>query len=92
MTNKALSAPRRASYFLASLVIAALTGVLIPLRAQINSTTIGFGFLLVVLAVAIIWDCRSAQLGCSHSIFHYCTRGGVSFQPEQSDALILVYG
>ena len=43
------------SYVLAAIGIAGITVVLIPLRGTINSTTIGFGFLLGVLFVAIIW-------------------------------------
>ncbi|HSE33271.1 MAG TPA: DUF4118 domain-containing protein [Pyrinomonadaceae bacterium] len=42
------------SYVLAAFGVAAITLVLIPLRGAINSTTIGFGFLLGVLFVAII--------------------------------------
>jgi len=40
-------------YVLATIGAAVLTTVLIPLRHDINSTTIGFAFLLVVLFVAI---------------------------------------
>lgn len=43
-----------ASYLLASIGVAAITLILIPLRGIVNSTTIGFGFLLGVLFVAII--------------------------------------
>ena len=43
-----------ASYLLAALAVAGLTAILVPLRDEINSTTVGFGYLLVVLAVAII--------------------------------------
>lgn len=42
------------SYLLAAIGIAGITVVLIPLRGTVNSTTIGFGFLLGVLFVAII--------------------------------------
>ena len=48
------------SYFLAGSGVAALTATLIPLRGQINSTTIGFGFLLVVLFVAILRGSKPA--------------------------------
>ncbi len=51
-----------ASYVLASVAIGVLTALLIPLRSEINTTTIGFAFLLVVLAVAIIWSSGPALL------------------------------
>src|ERR1051325_2945216 len=51
-----------ASYFLASFGVAASTGLMIPLRGRINSTTIGFAFLLVVLFTAIFWGSRPAFL------------------------------
>jgi len=41
-------------YPFAAISVAAITLVLIPLRGTINSTTIGFGFLLGILFVAII--------------------------------------
>lgn len=50
------------SYFLAASGVAALTATLIPLRGQINSTTVGFAFLLVVLFVAIFWGSKPALL------------------------------
>jgi K+-sensing histidine kinase KdpD len=50
------------SYALAVLGIAAVTGILVPLRDEINTITIGFAFLLVVLSVAIIWGSRPALL------------------------------
>src|SRR6266705_3569883 len=50
------------SYFLAALGIAVLTALLLPLRGHINSTTIGFAFLLVVVFVAILWGSRPALL------------------------------
>ena len=50
------------SYALAVLGIAAVTGILVPLRAEINTITIGFAFLLVVLFVAIIGGSRPALL------------------------------
>ena len=53
---------KSASYFLAMFGIAALTAVLIPLRAQVNSTTIGFAFLLLVVFVAILWGSKPAFL------------------------------
>ena len=39
-----------------------MTVILIPLRYRINTTTIGFAFLLVVLSVAIVWGSRPALL------------------------------
>src|ERR1700730_1062631 len=53
---------RPASYVLAVLGIAAMTAILVPLRDEINTTTIGFAYLLVVLSVAIIWGSRPALL------------------------------
>ena len=49
-----------AGYLLAAIVIALVTVILIPLRASVNSTTVGFGFLLGVLFVAIIWGSMPA--------------------------------
>jgi K+-sensing histidine kinase KdpD len=56
--------PRRGltSYLLAVLGIAAVNGILVPLRDEINAVTIGFAFLLVVLFVAIIGGSRPALL------------------------------
>jgi K+-sensing histidine kinase KdpD len=53
---------RWASHVLATIAIGVLTTLLIPLRSEINTTTIGFAFLLVVLAVAIIWSSGPALL------------------------------
>ena len=53
---------RLSSYVFAVVGIASVTGILIPLREQINTTTIGFAFLLVVLSVAILWGRRPALL------------------------------
>jgi K+-sensing histidine kinase KdpD len=50
------------SYLFAGSGVAALTATLIPLRGQINSTTVGFVFLLVVLFVAIFWGSKPALL------------------------------
>jgi K+-sensing histidine kinase KdpD len=50
------------SYVLATLGIALLTIALLPLRGHINSTTIGFTFLLVVLFVAIFRGSKPALL------------------------------
>lgn len=51
---------RLASYVLAALGIAAVTTFILPLRGTINTTTIGFAFLLVVLFVAILWGSKPA--------------------------------
>jgi two-component system sensor histidine kinase KdpD len=48
------------SYLLAGLGVIAITAILIPLRTHVNSTTVGFGFLLAVLFVAIIWGSMPA--------------------------------
>ena len=53
---------RWASYVLATLAIGVLTTLLIALRSESNTTTVGFAFLLVVVAVAIIWGSRPALL------------------------------
>src|SRR5258708_19995209 len=60
---KGVSAKNRfGAYVFAVAGIAAVTGLLLPLGEQINSTTIGFGLLLLVLAVAIVWGSRPALL------------------------------
>ena len=61
MTGKLIHS-RWASYILATFAIGALTTILIPLRSEINSTTVGFAFLLVVLSVAIVWGSGPALL------------------------------
>lgn len=50
------------SHTLAVVGITAVTGILVPMREHINTTTVGFAFLLVVLSVAIIWGSRPALL------------------------------
>ena len=45
---------RWAGYILAALAIGAITAILMPLRSEINTTTVGFAFLLVVVSLAII--------------------------------------
>ncbi len=60
--SRGLINTRRASYFLATIGIAALTAALIPLRAHVNSTTIGFAFLLLVVFFAILWGSKPALL------------------------------
>src|SRR5215472_7013729 len=51
-----------ASYVSAALGVAVITGGLVPLNRTINSTTVGFAFLLVVLFVAIFWGSAPALL------------------------------
>src|SRR5215510_10830008 len=51
-----------ASYVLAVLGVAVVTAGLVPLNRTINSTTVGFAFLLVVLFVAIFWGSAPALL------------------------------
>ncbi len=53
---------RWVGYVVAVFTIAVLTAGLIPLRGEINSTTIGFVFLLIVLFVAILWGSKPALL------------------------------
>ena len=62
MVWKDLSNRQWSSYFLATLGIAASTALLVPLRGRINSTTIGFAFLLVVLFTAIFRGSKPALL------------------------------
>jgi K+-sensing histidine kinase KdpD len=50
-------------YLLATAGIAALTLVLIPLRAHINSTTVGFAYLLLIVFIAILCGSAPALLG-----------------------------
>lgn len=45
---------------LAAIGVAAITAALIPLRDTINSTTVGFGFLLAILFIAILWGSKPA--------------------------------
>ena len=61
MSRRLLDA-RLTSYVLATLGIAVLTALLLPLRGTINSTTIGFAFLLAVVFVAILWGSKPALL------------------------------
>jgi K+-sensing histidine kinase KdpD len=53
---------RLGSYIFSIIGIAVVTAILIPLRGQINTTTIGFAFLLVVLCAAIVWGSRPALM------------------------------
>ena len=49
-------------YALATFGIASVTAVLLPLRGHINSTTVGFAYLLIVVFVAILWGSKPALL------------------------------
>ena len=62
---------RWSSYLLALLSVAASTAVLIPLRGRINSTTIGFGFLLVVLFTAMFRGSKPALLASMLGVLSY---------------------
>ena len=53
---------KSAAYLGGVLGIAGVTLFLIPIRQQVNSTTIALAFLLVVLFVAILWGSRPALL------------------------------
>jgi K+-sensing histidine kinase KdpD len=53
---------RWASYVLAGVAIGALTMILIVLRGEINTITVGFAFLLLVVSIAIIWGSGPALL------------------------------
>lgn len=57
-----ISNAKWARYFLAALGVAAVTAILVPLRPYVNSTTIAFGYLLLVVFVAIGWGSRPALL------------------------------
>lgn len=61
-TWKELSHRQWSSYLLATLGVAASTILLIPLRGKVNSTTVGFAFLLVVLFTAIFRGSKPALL------------------------------
>lgn len=62
---------RWSSYLLAVLSVGASTGLLIPLRGRINSTTIGFAFLLVVLFTAIFRGSKPALLAAVLGVLSY---------------------
>jgi two-component system sensor histidine kinase KdpD len=59
------------SYLLALLSVGASTALLIPLRSRINSTTIGFGFLLVVLFTAMFRGSKPALLASALGVLSY---------------------
>lgn len=62
MWTKKVFEKRRAGYVVAVLGIAAVTGVFKLFGEHVNSTTVGFGLLLVVLFVATGWGSRPAVL------------------------------
>jgi len=53
---------RLTGYVLATFAIGGLTVILVPLRSHINTTTIGFAYLMVVLSGAIVWGSGPALL------------------------------
>lgn len=60
---RTLSISRRfTDYLWAAAGIAAVTGVLLPVRGDINPTTVGFGYLLSIVFVAILWGSAPALL------------------------------
>jgi two-component system sensor histidine kinase KdpD len=59
---KELSHRQWSSYLLATLGVAASTILLVPLRGKVNSTTVGFAFLLVVLFTAMFRGSKPALL------------------------------
>lgn len=62
MWTKKVFEKRRAGYLVAVLGIVAVTGVFELFGEHVNSTTVGFGLLLVVLFVATGWGSRPAVL------------------------------
>jgi K+-sensing histidine kinase KdpD len=62
---------RWANYFLATFGVAASTALLIPLRGRINSTTVGFAFLLVVLFTAIFRGSKPALLASALGVLAF---------------------
>jgi two-component system sensor histidine kinase KdpD len=70
LTNRLLVS-KWAGYSLATLGIAATTGILVPVRGQINTTTVGFAFLLVVLSAAIFWGSGPALLASVAGVLCY---------------------
>ncbi len=59
------------SYLLAIIGVAAATALLIPLRGRINSTTVGFVFLLAVLFTAIFRGSKPALLASALGVLSY---------------------
>jgi two-component system sensor histidine kinase KdpD len=70
MTVRSLNS-RLVGYGLATLASCGLTALLVPLRGGINTTTIGFAFLLVVLSAAIIWGSGPALLASVAGVLCY---------------------
>jgi two-component system sensor histidine kinase KdpD len=66
-----LSGSKATNYVFATLAIGVLTAVLVPLRSEINSTTVGFAFLLVVLSAAIIWGSGPALFASVAGVLCY---------------------
>jgi len=62
---------RWSSYLLAIVSVIASTALLIPLRARVNSTTVGFAFLLVVLFTAIFHGSKPALLASALGMLSY---------------------
>ena len=70
-TKGNLRRSKSTGYILATLAVGMLTVTLLPLRSQINSTTVGFAFLLVVLSVAIVWGSGPALLASVSGVLCY---------------------
>lgn len=62
---------RWSSYLLAIISVIASTALLIPVRGRINSTTVGFAFLLVVLFTAIFRGSKPALLASALGMLSY---------------------
>lgn len=69
--RKDFSRSRWSSYLLAIIGVAAATALLIPLRGRINSTTVGFVFLLAVLFTAIFRGSKPALLASAVGVLSY---------------------
>jgi two-component system sensor histidine kinase KdpD len=61
MTSGSINS-RFAGYVLPTLSVVLLTAILVVLHGEINTTTIGFAYLMVVLSVAIVWGSGPALL------------------------------
>jgi K+-sensing histidine kinase KdpD len=60
-----------ASYVLAALGVVLVTAMLVPLRGAINSTTVGFAFLLLVLFIAIYGGSKPALLSSALGVLSF---------------------
>lgn len=60
-----------AGYLLPVFGLALLTGLLVPFRRNINSTTIGFAFLLFIVFAAILWGSKPALLASILGVLSY---------------------